>query len=447
MKKFLIDLIFPLIAFFIFATMLAAILVTVKAPLGVKELIAYSASPIAYSFMLTGLFIASRPRFLEKHIGMPKMYAIHAIMTLIAFILVFFHVANYWQGFGSMFRSPATIFGWLGALLIFLGLFSGALSLSGMFINKVKWLRNLKEKVFNREVMLWIHRIAGVGSIIAVYLQMASIGFLRANTLYMVITTFYTVLFLGYYFYWKLKTQILPKYKVSKIYKATPLLWVLEFEPVKGRIVNYTPGDYFFIRFKGDANITKEAHPFSTSSAITKLHDSSIEFMIKEAGDWTKALKNVKVGDIATLEGPYGDFYPQDVRESDRPFVLMGGGIGLTPNLSILRSEMDKGSQRKIDLVWALSYESDMFMLEELEAYKKVNPNFNYHIIFSNEEVEGYPFGFISHPYLKDIGVADIYQDATFFICGPDIMMQSTYNVLVGNGVPANNVFVDDFGF
>jgi len=447
MKRFLTNMIFPLIAFFMFATLLIPILVTVKTPIGPQQLFAYSVSPLAYSFMLTGVFIASRPRFLEKHVGMPKMYAIHALMTILAFFLVLYHIIFYWQGFGAIFRSPATIFGWIGMILIFLGMMSGILSLSGMFINKIKPLKYLKEKVLNREVMLWIHRIAGIGSVVAVYLQNVFIGFLRANTPYMIVLGLYTALILGYYFYWKLETQFLPKYKVSKIYKATPLLWVLEFEPKRGNIVEYSPGDYFFIRFKGSANITKEAHPFSTSSAITKKHSNTIEFMIKEAGDWTKSLANIKVGDVATLEGPYGDFFPPVARESESPYVLMGGGIGLTPNLSILRSEIEKKSQRRIELIWALSYESDMFMIDELESYKKVNPNFNYHIIFSNEEVKNYPFGFISNPYLEQIGVSEVYQDATFFICGPDIMMESTYNVLVKGGVPANKIYVDDFGF
>ncbi len=55
---------------------------------------------------------------------------------------------------------------------------------------------------------------------------------------------------------------------VKKIYRGTPSLWVLEFEPLNGEVVEYTAGDYFFIRFKG-ADITGEPHPFSTSSART----------------------------------------------------------------------------------------------------------------------------------------------------------------------------------
>lgn len=445
-NKFFADWIFPFIAFFMFATMLAAMLQDISA-LPLSSLIAYSASILAYSLMLVGTFIASRPRFIEKHVGMPRMYEIHAVMTIYLSLLVLLHIVLIWEGFGNMFRNRTTIVGYIGAFAILLGMLTGMLSLSGIFVNKNKTLRNWKENVFNREVMLWVHRIAALVAVISVYYHQYLIIFLRNNRPYMALLTFYTVATLAYYIFWKLKIAFSPKYTVSNIYKATPALWVLEFEPKNGKLVKYNPGDYFFIRFKDAKGITKEAHPFSTSSAITKDNHTRLEFMIKEAGDWSEALKNVKPGNVATLEGPYGDFYPEEVQEGEHPYVLMAGGIGLTPNLSILRSEMDKGSQRPIHLVWALSWKTDLFMLDELDAYKKINPNFDYHLIFSNEEVEGYPFGFISHPFLEEVRVASLYQDARFFICGPDLMMEATKNVLLDNGVPEENIRVDEFGF
>lgn len=446
-KKFWSDWLFPFIAYFMFATMLAAIL-RETGSLSVPQLLAYSASPLAYSLMLVGTFIASRPRFIEKHLGMPKMYEIHALMTVYAGVLVLIHVSVFWQGFGNVFRNPATTFGYVGALGIVLGMLSGIFSLSGMFVNNNRTFKNLKENVLNREVMLWVHRIAALAAIIGTYLQNVYIDFLRENTLYMILLTSYTVLTLGYYAYWKLKITASPKYKVTKIYLATPVLWVLEFEPVNGKIIEYAAGDYFFIRFKG-ADITGEAHPFSTSSAHTKQFSDSIEFMIKEAGDWTEALKNIKEGDIATLEGPYGDFFPEEVRETNEaetPFVLLGGGIGLTPNLSVLRHEIELKSQREIHLIWGLAYEEDMFMVDELEEMKKVNPNFSYHIIFSNEKVDGFPFGFITNEFLEEVG-ADKYKDGHFFVCGPELMIDASRRVLANGNVPYEQTHIDDFGF
>lgn len=296
--------------------------------------------------------------------------------------------------------------------------------------------------------MLWVHRIGALMAIIGTYMQNVSISFLRANTAYMILLAVYTVLILGYYVIYRLLVGLAPRYKVKKIERATPTLWVLEFEPVRGKITEYPAGSYFNIRFSGVKGIGSEGHPFSTSSAVTRRFDNSIEFMIKEAGDWTKALQHVSVGDIATLEGPYGDFFQPEVEELDEsvPYVLLGGGIGLTPNLSVLRSEIEKGSQREIHLVWGLSYEEDMFMVDELESYKLVNPNFEYHIIFSNEEVEGYPFGFITNNFLESVG-ADHYRNGHFFVCGPAPMLNASRKLLDNGNVRDEQRHIDDFGF
>jgi len=295
---------------------------------------------------------------------------------------------------------------------------------------------------------LWVHRITALMAIIGTYLQNVYIPFLRANTPYMVLLTFYTVATLGYYAYWKLKIFRSPKHRVTKIYKETPLQWVVEFEPVNGEVVEYTAGDYFFIRFK-NADITGEAHPFSASSAKTNRYNNSIEFMIKEAGDWTRALENIEEGDIATLEGPYGDFFPEPVRESEEteiPFVLLAGGIGIPPTLSVLRHEMEKGSQREMYLVWGLAYEEDTFLVDELEEMKKINPNFKYHLIYSNEEVEGFPFGFITNEFLEEVG-ADKYRDGHFFVCGPEPMLDASRKLLATGNVSDEQIHLDDFGF
>jgi predicted ferric reductase len=87
-----------------------------------------------------------------------------------------------------------------------------------------------------------------------------------------------------------------------------------------------------------------------------------------------------------------------------------------------------------------------MFMLEELEEMKKANPNFHVHIIFSNEEVEGYPFGFITNEYLAEVG-ADHYIEGHFFVCGPAPMINATKRILDYGNVPFEQRHIDDFGF
>ncbi|MBA5729986.1 hypothetical protein HW423_09335 [Aerococcaceae bacterium INB8] len=118
-----------------------------------------------------------------------------------------------------------------------------------------------------------------------------------------------------------LKFSFAPKFELKNIKQGIPSLRVLEFEPKNGSLKSYVPGGYFFIRIKG-ADITTEGHPFSASSPKTSEYSNSFEFMIKKAGDWTGSLQNVNIGGVATLEGLYGNFFPNEVQESKDPFVL-----------------------------------------------------------------------------------------------------------------------------
>lgn len=446
-KKFWSDWLFPIISLVTFASLLGAMLLEMNS-INTGSLLSYSSGLLAYTMMLTVTFMGSRPRFLEKIFGMPEMYEVHAIMGVVLSILAGVHIVIQWNGLQWVTdMSLVSQTGWVAVVSLVVVMFTGIFSISGIFVDQNEAFRNLKEKL-NREVSLWLHRLAIV-AIIAIYLHMWYLPFLKDNLMFMVLMTSYTVFTLAYYLYWKFEIVSSTKYKVVEIYKATPSLWVVEFEPVEGTMEAYNAGDYFFIRFKGDADITKEGHPFSTSSSMTTRYSNSIEFMIKEAGDWTEALANVKKGDVATFEGPYGNFLPEEVEKSNEeevPFILLGGGIGLTPNLSVLRHEVQKNSQREIHLFWGLAYEEDMFMLEELKEAKKQNPNFHYHIIFSNEEVEGYPFGFISHELLEEVG-ADHYRDGHFFVCGPGPMLNGMRTLLNDGNVPYDQIHLDDFGF
>ena len=446
-KQFWADWLFPIISLVSFASLLAAMLLTMDS-IRVGALLSYSAGLLAYTSMLTVTFIGSRPRFIEKHFGMPHMFEVHGVMSVMLTILVLIHVIIQWNGVQWVTdMSIVSQTGWVAAIALLVVMFTGIFSLSGMFVNTNPTLRKFKEKQ-PRELNLWLHRLAIVSDVF-VFFHLFNLPFLRDNMFFMVLLSAYTIYVLGYYAFWKIKVEMLPKYKLGKIYNGTPSLYVLEFEPTEGRkIPQYNPGEYYWIHFKDAQGITKEGHPFSTSSAITDRFNNSIEFMIKEAGDWTNSLKNVKAGDTATLEGPYGDMFPPHIQELDEsvPFTLLAGGIGLTPMLSIARHEHQIGSQREIHLVWGLSFEEDMFMLEELEEIKKANPNFHVHIIFSNEEVEGYDFGFITNEYLEQKGAGN-YAEGHFFVCGPEPMINASKRILDNGNVTHDQRHIDDFGF
>ena len=169
--------------------------------------------------------------------------------------------------------------------------------------------------------------------------------------------------------------------------------------------------------------------------------------MIKNSGDYTSQINKLKTGDIATLEGPYGNFIDSKTVDANNPIVMLAGGIGITPILSILRSQIEKKVSRKMILVWGLTSKKDLLLLKELQYLKKKNSNFSYYITFSNEIVDSFEHDQITKEYLKSIGVDKLYHDADFFICGPPLMMDAMKNILRDKEVPTKNVHIEEFSF
>lgn len=438
---------FPILSLVIFGTLLWAMLLE-WAPRSAQNFMSFALGLLAYSMMLTLILIAVRPKAIEHRVGLPEMYAVHGWIAMILFAAVIVHFIIQWNGFGVIFAgevSTVSLYGFIGAIFLVIVMLTGIFVLSNTFIKRSKILMQRKEKSYNRNRQLWLHRLS-ILSIIAIYFHITSLGFLSSNTIFMVLFTSYTVLSLGWYFLYKLNILRLPKYEVNSIRKTTPTFYELELKPAHGNaMMDYKPGQYAFLRFV-DSSVSRESHPFSLSSAPEDTRET-VQIMIKEAGDFTRTLGQVKAGDKVTLEGPYGNYFPHEAAVSDTPIVLLSGGIGVTPNLSILRHEMAQKSNRKIIFVWGLAHREDLMLVDQLDEWEKEFPNFSYHIIFSNEEVSGYEKGFITRDYLAKIGVAELFQEANFYICGPAPMIDAMKKVLAEERVSADQIYLEEFSF
>ncbi|MFA5528831.1 MAG: hypothetical protein WC996_09500 [Peptostreptococcales bacterium] len=165
------------------------------------------------------------------------------------------------------------------------------------------------------------------------------------------------------------------------------------------------------------------------------------------SGDYTNQIAKLKIGDIATLEGPYGSFWGEKTADAVSPIVMLAGGIGITPIISIIRNQIEKQSSRRIVLVWGLSTHEDLLMLHELQAMRDSNDSFSYHIILSKKQVDEFDSGQITKKYLQKIGVNTLYPEADFFICGPAPMMESMKKILKDNQVDSTRIHIEEFSF
>lgn len=446
MKKKLLKWFFPVLALVFFGTILGALLVDFV-PSTANVFFSTATGMLSYSIMLTLVLIAVRPKAIEKELGLTDMYVIHGWLAMALPVTLLVHVGIRWSGLENIITldlSPASMWGFGGLLALIVVMLTGIFVLSDTFIDWSDKLIGLKENKFKRNFHLWLHRLSIV-SIILIHFHIYNVNYIRHNVPLRALVTTYTVIVLGWYFLFKIKLGRLPKHEIASVTQPTPDIYEISIKAENGESIDYEAGQYAFFRFV-DSEVSSEAHPFSFSSAPEHSEDT-IEIMVKESGDFTSTLDQVKAGDQLTIEGPYGNYYPEEEKKSDTPILLFSGGIGVTPNFSILRHEIAVNSDRRIIFVWGLDTESDMMYIDELEQISEENENFSFHLIFSGEEVEGYPHGFVDDDFIRDEGLEEYYETANWHVCGPPPMLAAATGLMDDQGVSEEQRYVEEFAF
>jgi ferredoxin-NADP reductase len=204
---------------------------------------------------------------------------------------------------------------------------------------------------------------------------------------------------------------------------------VISFRFSRPAELDYKAGQFFFITLKqGDKELSKH---FSFSSSPTE--KNHIEFTKKFTDhEFSLALKAAKVGDWARIDAPYGQF----TFEGEYPKIAMlGGGIGITPLMSICKNASDQGLNSKITLFYGCRTENDMAFRVELEELAKKNKNLSL-IFIINQPTEQWKgaTGNINAEMIKKL-LPD-YQENVFFTCGPPPMVEAMEKLMVNLGLP-----------
>jgi propane monooxygenase reductase component len=205
--------------------------------------------------------------------------------------------------------------------------------------------------------------------------------------------------------------------------------------------IAYWPGQYVDISIPG----TEETRSFSMANVSSK-ETGQLEFVIRcyPDGQFSHFLDTeLAVGDRLDVTGPFGVFTLRDGRDCDMVFV--GGGAGMAPILSVLRSLAGKGSTRRVTYYYGARSQRDLCFEKELYALTETLPNFSFVPALSeadaHEPWDG-EVGFITEVvkrYETDLSGTDCY------VCGPPPMVEAAMDVLAGLGAPEKNIYYDKF--
>jgi predicted ferric reductase len=220
------------------------------------------------------------------------------------------------------------------------------------------------------------------------------------------------------------------KYVVDEIKKLNDRVIEISMSAVEDRM-EFKAGQYIFISFK-KGGLSREIHPFSISSGIS---DKKLRITVKSLGRYTARLQNLKLGTIATIEGPFGVF--SYLNTSNKNQVWIAGGIGITPFLSMARSLTNQNY--KIDVYYCVKTKSEMVFFEELEKISSQNRNLRIIPICSDTR------GRLNTKTINSLSGNILGKD--FFLCGPPAMMKSMKSILLEGGIPNRNIHSEEFTF
>lgn len=228
-------------------------------------------------------------------------------------------------------------------------------------------------------------------------------------------------------------------YRVNEIIAERGSTWTLVLRPEKHGGFLFLPGQFAWLTLWSSPFAMKE-HPFSISSSAHRVGE--LHFTIKELGDFTRRIKNVKAGTIAYIDGPYGSFSVD--RSPASGYVFIAGGVGIAPIMGMLRTLADRQDARPLTLFYAYHTWDRLTFREELEQLAaKLDLNIVYVLSEPPEDWQG-ESGFLS----EEIFARHLPEDKTereFFICGPTPMIEVAERSLSHEGVPLGRIHSELF--
>lgn len=196
--------------------------------------------------------------------------------------------------------------------------------------------------------------------------------------------------------------------------------------------LNAQGGQFFGWRFlaKGHALIS---HPYSLSAAPTAHY---LRITVKDLGDHSRSLADLKPGTRVFMEGPYGAFTAG--RASRKHVVLIGGGVGITPVRAIIE-EFRNGVQ--LDVIVRVSRSEDLILREELDYLAAQSEgSIRVHYLVGSRKL---------HPMdAKSItALVPRFADSDIYICGPAPLVDAVRDAAHEVGVPKNRFHDEAFAF
>jgi p-cymene methyl-monooxygenase electron transfer component len=206
--------------------------------------------------------------------------------------------------------------------------------------------------------------------------------------------------------------------------------------------VHYRAGQYMNVSWPGAPG----PRSYSFSSAPSEAGRSRLTTFIRKVpgGAFTERLFGEDLSSVPfEIEAPHGGFW---LRDGDGPIILIGGGSGLSPLMSLLEDAAARGVRRDAVLLFGARGERDLYCLDEIaNVAERWAARFEFRAVLSEQQGTTYREGMVTAEIADALAWLGAAAEVQAYLCGPPPMIDTGLAELTRLGIGLETIHYDKF--
>lgn len=236
----------------------------------------------------------------------------------------------------------------------------------------------------------------------------------------------------------------MPKYNVKlkkreQVARDTMAFWF----DMSGTEFSFRAGQFVDITLENPPHTDAEGNTrgFSIASSPNDRDELLITTRMRNTA-FKNSLKEVPLGTQVLVDGPYGNFTLK--KDASKLAVMIAGGIGITPMLSMITYAAENRLENRILLLYSNKTAEDAAFVSKLRELERLNKNFRMVAVLTREALQGYENGHITGETIK-AHVGESFKNAVYYVSGPPAMVSEMRKALEGIGISEDDINTEEF--
>jgi CDP-4-dehydro-6-deoxyglucose reductase, E3 len=205
----------------------------------------------------------------------------------------------------------------------------------------------------------------------------------------------------------------------------------------------FKAGQYLDILLPGDRRRSFSIASPPHDSRLLELHVRRVAG--GELTEWLFGNGGHHADALITIEGPLGRFFYRDAAPNLEPLLLIGGGTGIAPLLSISRHLIENGIERELILYWGVRGTRDLYADSTILKLRARAPRMRYVPVLSEPELAwAGRTGLVHAAVLEDFGDLRAFD---IYAAGPPAMIAALRCEFPGRGAAVDRLYCDSFDY